>query len=297
MVLVRKKSIQHDLNPDGDVIQSGRMMGTDNVTYNYRFAGGIPRVNATPYTYAIAEGDVPGHTAYTKLGYIYPVVNVEQDISPVGGKYIFPTALGSMKLVSTNHLDRPGQAGIGTIRFSYLGGPGSYTAYSETIALNGTIPVYSVGTAIYRLNAIRAVSTGGSLMALGSITITAPNVAGTPIYRCISTGYTRGRSLIYTVPEGKRLYINQYGISSAATAVGHFGRFIFRATYDDGIGSYVPFMMPWLDTQIQDGMAHPELVTPVSLPEYCDVVGSVIGDSSNSNLSVTGSWRGWLEDE
>ena len=252
---------------------------------------GALRVASEPYLYAVAEGDVPNHFMFTKLGHVTTVVNVEQDIWTHGGKYVFPTTTGSMILQSNSTSDKTGSTGIRTIKIGYL--DQDYASKTEIMSLNGTTPVRTVATDIFRVNSIRAVTVGTGGYSAGIISLSGSTNSN--IYRSLDVGETRGRSLIHTVPFGYTLFITGVNISSAATAAGHFSTFRMRATYDDTTRLKVPFMEPWFEITLQDQANHFEFAMPVKIPETCDVVGSVIADASNANTVCFGSWRGWTE--
>jgi hypothetical protein len=62
------------------------------------------RVNSTPYLYGIAEGDIPAHTPWTKIGFTPSVVTAtESDIWSAGGLYTFSAAAGTWAAVSSNN--------------------------------------------------------------------------------------------------------------------------------------------------------------------------------------------------
>lgn len=246
---------------------------------------------ATPCSYIVSRQLNPNASMFVKMGHVSTVVNVEQDIWTNGGKYVFPTTTGSMRVQSTSELDHSTGSGIQTIRLGYL--DGDYVSHSEIIALSGSVPVPTVATDIYRVNSIRAVTTGTGLKAAGIIKVSGSSDSN--IYRTLSVGETRGRSLIYTVPTGSTVYITKINLSSSATSAGHFGTFKMRATYDDVVKTKVPFMEPWFEVTLQDQAITYNLDFPVRIPETCDIVGSIIGDASNSNLVIYGSWRGWVD--
>lgn len=270
---------------------SGSVYITDSSGVANRVADNKLRVSAMPYAYDIAEGNISNHTQFTKLGYVTTVVNVEQDIWSKGGKYVFPTATGSMIVQSTSTLDHSTGSGIRTLKIGYL--DGNYVSKSETISMNGTTQVATTNTDIFRVNSIRAVTTGTGLKAAGTIQVSGSSSAN--VYRILNIGQTRGRSLIYTVPSGSTVYITGMNLSSSATASGHFGTFTMRSNFDDVNYNKTDFMEPWFEIALQDLALHFPFDTPVKIPQTCDVVGSVIGEASNSNLTCYGSWRGWIE--
>lgn len=248
-------------------------------------------VMAKDYQTGIAEGDITNHTAYVKLGNVTSVVNVEQDVWTQGGKYVFPDSAMQMEVVSTSANDTSNGTGIRTVKIGYL--DASYVSKSETVTLNGVNAVNTVATDIYRVNSIRAVTTGTGGVAAGTIYVR--NLNHTTIYRAIQTGFTRGRSLIYTVPASTTMYITQINLSSVATAAGHYTTFTGRVNFDDITGAKTAFMEPFFEITLQDQAQPFPLKEPIKIPATCDVVMSVKADANNSNTVCFASWRGWTE--
>lgn len=247
-------------------------------------------VTTMPYTYDIAEGNISGHSQYTKLGILTPLgVTSEVDLWTQGGKYVFPTNSGSMLLQSTSINDKTGSVGVQTVRISYL--DINFVSKTEILSMNGTTPVPTTNTDIYRVNAIRAATIGSSGSAIGTITLSGSTSA--TVYRAISIGYTRGRSLIYSVPTGSTLYLTDMHLSSVNNQAGHYTRYILRANYDDQINSKINFFQPYGEILLQDQALAVTFTSPIRVPTTCDLVMSVQGD--NSGNQVTGVLRGWLE--
>lgn len=249
------------------------------------------RTSSMPYIYDIAEGNVSGHTPYTKIGYNADVDNVEEDVWSTGGKYVFPTAEMQMEVVSSNAADAAAGTGIQQVTIYYL--DDAFAEKSETVTLDGTTPVATTATDIYRVNAIRAARVGTGGKAAGTIDVR--HLDNTPIYRSISAGQTRGRGLIDTVPAGKTVYITDVNISSVNTAAGHYSVFTLRANYDDKTDAKVDWMEPYFELAVQDGAQHFPFTAPIKIPATCDYVVSVIADASNSNCVCHAGLRGWKE--
>ena len=251
------------------------------------------RVSSTPYLFSISEGEVPNHSSWKRLGHNPLVINVEEDIWPIGGKYVFPTTPMQMEIVSSSGLDHATGSGIRTVRVGYL--DGDYVSHTETIQLSGSTVVPTVATNIYRVNNIRAVTVGSLGKSGGQIDVR--HLSDTPIYRSMEASHTRGHSLIYTVPSGSTVYITGINMSTSATAAGHYAVFTLRANWDDAIDQKVNFMQGIFQLGLQDQALHIELSSPIKILPTCDLVMSVLGDASNSNLNIFSSVRGWIESE
>lgn len=120
------------------------------------------RVSSMPYLYDIAEGNVPNHVSFTKIGFAPSmVVNANTDIwsySAVQPVYLFPTVAMGMEVTSSNNV-----SDIATVIHSGTSTGGSLTslistgenfltttAIGDAVVLDkaGTTPEYGYITAI-----------------------------------------------------------------------------------------------------------------------------------------------------
>lgn len=245
-----------------------------------------------PYLYDIAEGNIAKHTPFFKLGANLDVDNTEEDVWTQGGKYVFPTSATQMRINSGgNAQDSAAGTGIQQVMIYYL--DANFASKTEIITLDGANAVNTVATDILRVNAIRAHRVGTNKVAAAAINLT--NLAGTVVYRTISAGYTRGRSLVYTVPAGMNLFLTNINLGAGATAVGHYAQFTLRANYDDQIGIKVDWMSPVFEIMVQDTTVHVPFDMPSRVPEKCDIILSVISDAANADIRTFAGLRGWLE--
>jgi hypothetical protein len=104
--------------------------------YGIKHVQNKPRVSAMPYLYDIAEGNVTGHTTWSKIGF-NPALTTEEDIWSAGGLYVFPTGATAMAVVSSSATD-DGSPAI----FSGTSTSGSTTSLTDT-AKN-----FTAGTAV-----------------------------------------------------------------------------------------------------------------------------------------------------
>ena len=73
--------------------------------YGVKHINNKPRVSSMPYLYDIAEGNVTGHAAWTKIGFNPDIGTAEEDIWTVGGTYAWPAAGIQMQIVSASAKD------------------------------------------------------------------------------------------------------------------------------------------------------------------------------------------------
>ena len=248
-------------------------------------------VSIRSYMQAIAEGDVTNHLSWSKIGSSPASTTAESLLWNPGIDYIWPAVAQQMEIVSSsaNDIDVTG-SGARTILISYL--TADFTEKSETIALNGTTPVPTVATDIYRINSMIVLTAGTGLKAAGNISLR--NLADTPIYEQIAMGGTAAKTIIYTVPKNKVLFITSLTFSAGANATGKRVTFTTRGTYDP-IRKTLPttrIFYPYTETSIVDSAPVVTLDSPSRFPTGTDLKISVQGESG---VVCTAMARGWIE--
>jgi hypothetical protein len=260
--------------------------------YGVKHISNKPRVSSMPYLYDIAEGNVTGHTPFSKLGYNANVGATEEDIWTQSTVYPWIGAAGiALEVVSSDGNDTIAGSGIQKVRIGYL--DTDYSAQTQILDMNGTTPVPLTDTTILRVNSIRATQVGANGVAAGLITCRLVGGAAT-IYRAIVAGYTRGRGLTYTVPLGKTLYLTSIAVSSGYTTSGRVVRWTGRAQVDD-IAPTVKtnYFQPFFEITTQDNSFVRTFEIPVVIPATADLRVSALSDPATSYC--TGALRGWLE--
>lgn len=278
----------------GGTITGGTMgmkyIDTGGTVHGFIDNGGAPQICSQDYLQALAEGDIAGHTAWSKVGFTGTMTTTESDIWSKGGKYPFlsGTVGTAMRVSSSNALDAIGSAGCNTVKISYL--DRNYATAVETVNLGGTAYATTSATDIYRVNSFRVETAGGSACAVGNITL--ENATGGTTYGYITKGYTRGRNSAYTVPAGKSLYLTSigYGYGCAANQV-NYARLILRASQNDGVktsGIFHP-----LSEVIA---ANAEVVAKFDLPiKVVEKVDMIVSGSATAAGIADVVVRGWLE--
>jgi len=267
------------------------MVDESGVSYGVKHIENKPRVSSMPYLYDIAEGNVTGHTLFSKLGYNGDVGATEEDIITQGGVYPWiPVGGVALEVVSGSSDDTLAGTGVQKVRIS--GCSSDYTEQSEIISTDGTTAVPL--TKIYlRVNSIRATQVGTGMVAAGTITC---RLVGAPatVYRQMEAGYTRGRGLTYTVPLGKTLYLTSISVSSGYTTAGKVVRWIGRAQVDDTAPTVkIDFFQPFFETITQDSSFIKPFEIPIKIPATADLKVSAISNGAGSFCEC--ALRGWLE--
>ena len=275
---------------------STKLVDDNGSAFGVKHIDGKLRVIDTPYLYEIAEGNIPGHEEFERLGYNADIDITTEDIWSVGGSYVFPVAAQQMELVSTSIEDDPDKGGavagtgIHAVTVYYL--DNTYAAQTEDVTLNGTGVVTTTAVNILRVNSIKAktVGTGGS--AAGTISIR--NLADTPVYSQIEVGSTRSRNSIYTVPLGKTLYITSLfggcGAAAATTAT-----ITLLVKYDHEADAVRDFFMPHAEIIIGSGSGgfQRTFEIPIYVPAGVDIKCRATTTANNTAVSV--GLRGWTE--
>jgi hypothetical protein len=252
-----------------------------------------------PYTYNIAEGNVSGHTPWSKIGIHLTIGATELDMRPyaavtagIGWAYTFPTGALTMTIVSDSvedDADKTPAAGTGayTVTVYYL--TTDFIEKNVTVTMNGTGAV-TIATDVYRVNNARVVTAGSAKAAVGNLTI----ASGGQTYGYISATKTRMRQCIWTVPAGKTLYITQIAFSCSDQAASKYVRFTTRANYDNLSGTVLPrgLFSPYNEVTLNNTGYFRELNPPTKLPATVDLKVAAI---SNSAAAGTCALRGWIE--
>lgn len=271
-----------------------RFIDENERPYGIKQIDGKPRVSSMPYLYDIAEGNVAGHESWTKIGYNGQVDVGTEDMIGQGGVYTFPVSQGAMDIVSDSAEDDlskpPAGTGIHTVTLYYL--DNTFTEKSVDINLNGTAPVTTSVSDIYRVQNMRAKVCGTGGKAAGNITLS--ETGGTTYkYGYIALGQTRMRQCIYTVPKNKSLYITGISFAVGGATKEKCAVFTTLAKYDNKALAIRTFFLPYTEVIIEDGAYHRELEIPTKLPAGVDLKVQVRG--LVADCVCTCSLRGWME--
>jgi hypothetical protein len=265
--------------------------------YGVKQISNKPRVSAMPYQYDIAEGNVPGHSGWSKMGFNSDIQTAEEVVAPQGGAYVFPDAPQHMHVVSSSVEDDPAVAGTGaagtgayTVTLYYL--DSMWLEKSETITLNGQTAVETVSQDIYRVQNMRVNTTGTGLKPAGGISV--KNHGETITYGFIAAGNTRQRQFVWTVPFGKTLYITQANVYCVHTAANKVGTITLRASFDDKTGLRLAsgMMMAYAEAILADAPISVTYTMPKKFSEKVDIM--VVGKSTGT-ASIALTMAGWTE--
>jgi hypothetical protein len=246
------------------------------------------KVNSFPYTYAIAEGDVDGHSAVLKFGTRTLVAAntpsvVWQGTNPL---YTYLPTAQQLKISSTSAQDGVGGTGIRTLFLSGL--DANYNEISETITMTG---LAVVTTALSYLRIFRAygVTSGTSHTNVGIITVT--DNAGTVQQLVIPIGDGQTLMAMWTVPAGKKAYMVAGSISTDSNK-GLEVSFFVRIN-NGGL------LYPWLIKYrafIFSGNENFPFQIPFPISEKTDIEVRVKTPGSAGTTQAGGTFELWYED-
>lgn len=263
------------------------------VEKNVTFTGKGIRVCSQDYLLAVAEGDIPNHIPWSKIGYrAASGSGVEVAVSPqlASSEYIFPTVAQTMKIVSSQANDNASGTGARTVLITYL--DGSYVEHKVTVTLEGATPVVFAANA-FRIQSVRVVTVGSNNAAVGNLSIT--NNAGDVTYGYVRAGKTRQRQCIWTVPANRELYITQVIFSAANMGSTKYARFTLKATYDDHNLLSLPaeFFHPLHEVALMNNTYFQQLLPPIKLTSRVDL--KVTAETNDTAAVLSCELRGWSE--
>ena len=270
-------------------VWSAKFVDESGTAYGVKHIENKPRVSSMPYLYDIAEGNVSGHEAWTKIGYTPTMNTTESDLWSKAGVYVFPATAQQMEVVSSdNTQDKAGGTGATAVTIYYL--DNAWAEQTEVVLLDGTTPVNTVATNIYRINGFRVTAAGATGKSLGNLSLR--NTAGDTTYGYITAGYTRARSSFYTVPANKTLYVTSFTVSFGYAAnQTHYCRLYTRATQNAGV-RVAGIFYPYTEVVCANTSQHVMLEIPTKLVEKVDI--KVSGIASVAGIASI-ALRGWLE--
>jgi hypothetical protein len=266
----------------------------DTVTSTYKgliFNAGSPQICAQDYLQALAEGDITGHTPWSKLGYNDTIGTSQETMWVNSTEYVFPTVASQYEVISSSSDDDGDPAGTGarTVMIDYL--KSDYSEGTVTLTLNGNtaVPTGASHGDIWRIQSFRVLTAGGT-GPLGTLTLRVVSAGAT--HGLIRPGRTRARSCFFTVPLGKTLYVTSIAFSAVGTK---YLTFTTHANYNNSTGT-IPqrtLFYPYSEVALLNSSYSKSLLVPTKLIATTDLKVSVIAEAAGS--LATCHLRGWLE--
>ena len=92
-----------------------------------------PRVSSMPYTFDIAEGNIPDHISVNKFGHNPAVAATLETIWGGGNLYQYMTVADQLEIVSSNDEDGGAGGDTGALTMEIFGQDANYIEINETI--------------------------------------------------------------------------------------------------------------------------------------------------------------------
>ncbi len=252
---------------------------TDGVhTYSATYTAGTLGDLATALAAAINGND--GYSA-SAAG---PVVSVSGPTGYTLTDASHDDVTASFVVTSAGTAEIPAVVGTGahSVKVFYLNGDGQ--SKSESIALNGTSPVASVATDVYRIQSVVVESVGSAGAAVGSIYII--DAGESTMYETVLAGATASASVIYTVPASKSLYIDRLTATPGNSTVGHV-RLIATALPEAAVDAGVNYVLTdFYASQLMNLAFHDAPLGP--FPAGSQISVTVEGDGSLVAIDLLG---------
>ena len=242
----------------------------------------------------IARGTIDGMAEFSGFGERNnsAVVEVGSDIwGGTSAGIPWPNQLGGeqMMVVSSDFDDRLNGTGIQKVEIDYLDAIGN--EQYETLNMNGTAFVRTVGTNIRFINAIHAVQVGVGTVASGDISICANGTLAT-VYNMINVGGNMSLSTQRMVPYNKTFYLHEWTATAIAPGASVV-RVRLRAT--TAHGTRVNGVFLFNDTAfLYNSSYSKEFHIPKKIPQLSIIKASSWTDANGAYSSA--SFSGCIED-
>jgi len=280
---------------------SGEGLGVkifDTATSTYKglqFNAESPQVCSQDYLFAIAEGDIPGHSRFLMQARCYNITTTTKDVweGPTD-LYVFPAT--AQKMDVTGGTDDVNTTGTGAWKILIVGLLSDYSSATEEVTLNGAT-IVTTTKSFLRINYVM-VTAAGTLGYAGA-TINVKGTGTAVVYAVISAGLTLSRQGIYTVPLGKTMYITNarfscgVGNSTSATKV-NFVTTTFQVNVNPATGAKSSLFYPAGELgMVNDTFLFPSLM-PFKMPATADLRIRLFGDTSVA-VTMMVLIGGWIE--
>lgn len=249
-----------------DSVARLRATGNDDGTYT-------PQVRLDDNFFSITSGNVPGNSLTLKSGRNPDIdtASVPEDVWNGGGVYTGFPLTSSEKVTVVSSSANDAAAGTGARTVSITGLDANYAVQSETLTLNGTTPVLSVGT-YRRVHTARVVSAGSGGVNEGTLTC-AHQTTTANVFFVMPVGFNQTNVSGYTVPAGFTAYMTKLQVTVRGNSTAQIQGSIWTRTFGEVFRSRRPFGAsgagPYIDI-ITGGLAFTEKSDIVVRITNCD---------------------------
>lgn len=264
----------------GLIYYPGMLSDTDGTPYGVKHVGNKPRVSAMPYTYDIAEGNIPDHTAVRVFGHNADVTTAWETVHHGSDLKYYLSDGAQLSVASADSDDT--LLGSGAQTLTIVGLDSDYVALSETVDLAGLTDATTTASFL-RVNSAYVATAGTDGYNAGEISI-ADDGDSDIIVTAMEAGHNNILSAHYTVPAGTTLYVVQATATDGSLKGCQFG-FWVRV-----FGSVWRMMRTVL--LLDDNIVLPAMM-PMKLPQKTDL--EIRGNAVAAGANVTAGFEGWIE--
>jgi len=238
---------------------------------------------------AVAAGDtiiLDPHTAHPGPEYGVVTAAAQHTLTVAGG--FQKGGSGASRYYAI--IDKSAHTGALVVWIQYL--DEAYVKHGEIVVMNGTTPVDTVNTDIFRINSIRVIAAGSGGVPVGNLSLR--NTAGSTTYGYMTLGYTVDRSSFYTVPDGLTLYITQINFSGGIVNANRQHARLYIHSNRDPTKDFLVSGIHYPEAEVITANESVPLifVNPLKFSEHTDLHASGIATATGIAEVVM---RGWLE--
>ncbi len=266
-------------------------------------------VLSNPVQFEIARGSMAGLSSFFGFGEKDNIQDLDNEVDlwqgTTSSQPIPNQTIGEqMVIFSTDYNDRlTSGTGIQKVEIDYLNASGN--EQKETINLNGTSWIKTVGTNIRFINAIHSIQVGSHNTAIGTVVIASMGsnvvapigttaVMGTTLvqncYNLISSHNNMSLSSLRMIPAKKTFYLSEWSASAVNAPVK------LRLRITEIHGTRIPNVFLFNDTTSLVYGTYEKLFTvPIKVPELCMI--KVSGVAWSAGGYGASSYSGIIEDD
>jgi hypothetical protein len=227
----------------------------------------------------IAKGEVPNHSVVIIRGHATAITTASTGQSDLTeyGTMTYMSSAETIEVQSSTTTDSSGGTGMQTVLLQGIDNDGELA--SETITMNGTSAVNSVGT-YKRVNALVGLAAGSNGANLGNVTAVAATANTTQCYmganECISQNSN------YTIPANYSGYLTKVELNAAKISGGGSPEIEFRGLFRSSTAScWIQGFDKKMDTGVTDEI-DVELPSPTKMTAGTDIRMTAHSDTANS---------------
>jgi len=236
------------------------------------------------YRTEVSRGNVAGQKTLYKFGFNDDINGTEEAIWMAGGAYNFPSDAAVLRVFSDQTQDDDGDDGARVITIEGL--DANYNEVSVDVTMNGTNAVNTTQT-FTRVNRV-FVKTAGVLNYNRGVISIVHQGTGTYTLATIAATMAQTQQAIYTVPNGKTLYIDDINFTSVMSLANK------RAQVRVAISEFGGTERTRYINVLQSSQLISKFEYPFKVLEKSDICLKAVTDSTNNEIA--GSFQGILID-